>query len=157
MNVQVEGSYLLPAAEYRYRKETKNIVVHCSATREQDIGAEDIRCWHVRDNGWLDIGYHFVVRRDGTIERGRPPNAIGSGVNGRNSDSLHICLIGGADAKGRGVNNFTVAQFDSLITLLREAVKAYPGAEVKGHRDFPGVKKDCPSFDVRPWWAAASR
>lgn len=134
------------------RKRTDFLVVHCAATpKHLDVGAEDIRMWH-RDQGWSDIGYHFVIRRDGKVESGRPESEVGSGVYGHNYNTLHICLVGGIDRAGKSENNFTSSQFDSLKRLLTEKLKVYPGAKVQGHRDFPGVSKDCPSFDTITWW-----
>ena len=76
----------------------KKIIVHCSATpRNKDFSAEDIRDWHVKGNGWDDIGYHFVIRLDGTIEYGRMIDKFGAHVKSHNYDSLGICYIGGMD------------------------------------------------------------
>lgn len=135
------------------RKQTKYIAIHCAATKPtQDIGAKEIRQWHL-DKGWADIGYHFVIRRNGRIETGRQPlESIGAHVAGYNSVSVGICLIGGVDENMKPENNFTPAQFNSLRTLVRDMVKRYPGAKVQGHRDFPNVAKACPSFDAIEWW-----
>ncbi|TBE66388.1 N-acetylmuramoyl-L-alanine amidase [Rhizobium ruizarguesonis] len=133
------------------RKVTSYLVVHCSATQpKMDIGAKEIRQWH-REKGWIDIGYHFVIRRDGTVELGRPENVVGAHVENHNSNSIGICLVGGVDTKGKAENNFTPAQFATLAIKLRELRSKYPGVTVQGHRDFPGAKKDCPSFDTRKW------
>ena len=79
-------------------KKINTIVVHCSATpRHKDFSAEDIRDWHVKGNGWDDIGYHFVIRLDGSIEYGRMVDKYGAHVKGHNYDSLGICYIGGMD------------------------------------------------------------
>lgn len=134
------------------RTKTNNIVLHCSATRGiQDIGAKEIRKWH-KDKGWADIGYHFVIRRNGKIEPGRAENTIGSHVQGHNTDSIGICLVGGLDDKTWApVSNFTAAQWKSLGQLVGTLTKRYPSAKVLGHRDFPKVQKACPCFDARVW------
>lgn len=135
------------------RKVTKFIAIHCAATPPSaDIGAKEIRQWH-RAKGWIDIGYHFVIRRDGRVEKGRPENVVGAHVEGHNSDSIGICLVGGVSegSPSKPQNNFTYAQFAALAELLRDLKTRYPQADVRGHRDFPGVKKACPSFDVRQW------
>lgn len=135
------------------RKSTKYIVLHCAATRpEQDIGAKEIRAWH-KAKGWQDIGYHYVIRRDGTVEKGRSETAIGAHVGGHNSNSLGICLVGGVSSKDFRVaeNNFTPAQWQSLESLVAVLCRKYPGAVIIGHRDFPKVAKACPSFDARMW------
>jgi len=134
------------------RKSTKYLVVHCSATRpSQDIGAKEIRQWH-KNQGWQDIGYHYVIRRDGKVERGRAENLVGSHVAGRNSNSVGVCMVGGVSQKDiKPENNFTPAQFASLKTLLKMLADKYKGAVVLGHRDFPKVSKACPSFDAIAW------
>lgn len=137
------------------RRTTKYIVLHCSATRpNQDVGVKEIRDWHVRGNGWSDVGYHYVIRRSGKIEKGRDENQIGSHVAGHNSNTIGVCLVGGIAATGKGwppENNFTPAQWDALGNLLSDLTRRYPGASILGHRDFPGVNKACPSFDARAW------
>lgn len=135
------------------RKRTDWLVVHASATPPTlDIGAAEIRGWHMQ-KGWSDIGYHFVIRRNGKVEIGRPENQVGSHVAGRNSNSLGICLVGGTDARQRPENNFTAEQWASLQTLLMRLTQKYPGATILGHRDFPGVHKACPCFDAIEWAA----
>lgn len=135
------------------RKQTNHIVVHASATPpSMDIGADEIRRWHVEGNGWSDIGYNAVIRRNGNIEMGRQEGAIGAHAAGYNSDSFAICLVGGTDKAGNAENNFTRDQFESLEIYIRGLIGWHPYAEVLGHRDLPDVTKDCPCFDVRSWW-----
>lgn len=134
------------------RHRTDFIVVHCSATSaSMDIGAEEIRRWH-RERNFIDIGYHYVIRRDGSIESGRDLYVPGAHVSGFNSRSVGICLVGGSSGNGRSENNFTPAQFAALEKIIKDLAKIWPDAIVQGHRDFPNVVKDCPSFDVREWW-----
>jgi hypothetical protein len=136
--------------------DVKYIAVHCAATKaSQDIGATEIDRWH-RAKGWIMIGYHFVIKRDGTVEKGRALDMPGAHVNGFNSVSLGICLVGGLDAAGKSENNFTKAQLAALTKLLATLARQFPAASVQGHRDFPGVKKDCPCFDVRSWLKTVS-
>jgi len=102
------------------------------------------------------IGYHFVIKTDGTVEKGRDGDAIGAHVEGHNANSVGICMVGGVDANdptGKPVNNFTEAQFVALEVLLRRLRMDYPKATIQGHRDFPNVAKACPSFNVKPWLA----
>jgi N-acetyl-anhydromuramyl-L-alanine amidase AmpD len=116
-----------------------------------DIGVAEIRRWHVNDNGWSDVGYHFVIRRNGLVEQGRHLDHEGAHVHGYNDVAVGVCLVGGVDEHGKAENNFTPEQLVSLLKTLR-FLKAYaPDAFIQGHRDFPGVKKDCPSFGVREW------
>lgn len=127
------------------------IAVHCSATRGgQDFTAADIDSWH-RKQGWRQIGYHYVIRLDGTVEKGRPDDMPGAHVTGFNSRSLGVCLIGGVNDTGQPENTFTPAQFKALEALLRKLKKAHPKAVIQGHRDFPRVAKACPSFSVKDW------
>jgi N-acetyl-anhydromuramyl-L-alanine amidase AmpD len=145
------------------RQTTDLIVVHCSATGpDTDIGAADIARWH-RQRGFDTIGYHFVIRRNGTRETGRPENTVGAHVRGHNLNSIGVCLAGGTNATGKPDNNFTAAQFASLEALLNELRGRYPKARIYGHRDLSPDKngdgkitpnefiKACPSFDVAQW------
>lgn len=142
----------------------RRLVVHCSATRPAvDIGAATIDRWH-REMGWSGIGYHFVIRRDGTVEKGRPIERPGSHVKGHNADSLGICMVGGVDDRNRAADNFTHPQYAALRVLLEDLLADFPGADILGHRDLsPDANGDgkidgrdwvkmCPSFDVRQWW-----
>lgn len=135
------------------RKKTNWLVIHCSATRAiQDVGARDIRKWHVEGNGWADIGYHFVIRRSGKVETGRALETIGTHVQGHNTDSVGICLVGGLNnVTFKPENNYTPQQWDALKKLLTTLLKKYPKAKVLGHRDFAGVQKACPCFPARVW------
>lgn len=147
--------------QFNKRPSTDLLVVHCAATKaSMDIGVREIRMWHVQQ-GWLDCGYHFIIRRDGTIEEGRPHDVIGSHVKGRNHDSLGICLAGGIDDKGKPQDNFTDAQKAALQGLLWKMTSglefdgAYKGLPVVGHRDLDAGKA-CPSFDAKAWWKSVT-
>lgn len=136
------------------RKTTDFIAVHCSASLpDPATDAKVIDRWH-RQRGFLMIGYHFVIKTDGTVEPGRDEDSIGAHVEGYNARSIGVCMVGGVDANGpagKPVNNFTPAQFTSLTRLLMELRRKYPKVVIQGHRDFPNVAKACPSFDVKPW------
>lgn len=135
-------------------EDVEYLAVHCAATKpSQDIGVKDIDRWH-RNQGYLKVGYHFVIRRNGQLEQGRPLSERGAHVEGFNHCSVGICLVGGVDEAGKPANNFTPEQLTTLHALLTQLTKAYPQAEVVGHRDFPNVKKACPSFDAKSWWAS---
>ncbi len=125
------------------------LVVHCSATPDdQPLTAQDIHEMHL-GFGWDGIGYHRVIQRDGTVEPGRPDYWVGAHVKGRNTESLGVCLI--------GTDTFTPAQFDALEQVLRTWQARYPDAEILGHRDMGNTDKTCPNFDVRPWWASRNK
>jgi N-acetylmuramoyl-L-alanine amidase len=135
------------------RSHTDFIAVHCSATRpSQQIDVDDMRKWH-KAKGWSDIGYHYVITRAGRVQKGREEDRVGAHVEGYNGRSIGICLVGGVseDDFTKPENNFTPLQMTALRNLLEQLAKRYPGAVVQGHRDFPNVKKACPSFDVRAW------
>lgn len=87
-------------------RKINDLIVHCAATYDtMDIGVKEIRKVHVDENGWKDIGYHFVIRRDGTVEKGRDVSVIGAHVLNHNANSIGICLAGGLSKKdGKTVN-----------------------------------------------------
>lgn len=146
----------LKDSEYSKRPKTDFLVVHCSATKAtQDIGVEQIRQWHIKERGWKDVGYHYVIRRDGTREPGRPTWAQGAHVEGHNNDSLGICLVGGVNEQGAAEKNFTDAQMATLEDTLRLLITySWRDAQVVGHHDIEIVnQKACPSFDAKAWWA----
>ena len=122
------------------------IIVHCSATPAgKDYSAEDIDRWH-RQRGWSGIGYHYVVRLDGNIEKGRPEEKIGAHCQGHNRHSLGICYIGGLSADGsRPQDTRTPEQRASLHALLKSLHDSYPRALIVGHNIFS--PKSCPCFD----------
>jgi len=129
------------------------IVIHCSATKEdQNFNVEDIRRWH-RQRGWMDVGYHFVITRDGEVQTGRPHDVPGAHARGFNHVSLGICLIGGVESDGKTPeSNYTAFQWKELERLVADLLKLHPDAKVLGHRDLPNVNKACPSFDAVDWW-----
>lgn len=118
----------------------KYLVVHCSdSPDDENIGAREIHALH-QSFGWHGCGYHRVIRRDGTVESGRPDYWIGAHVYGHNEESLGVCLIGRKE--------FTDAQFNALEELLRSWQTDYPKAQILGHCDFVTTTKTCPNFDV---------
>ena len=133
------------------------IVVHCSAVKPDQLSsAAQIDSWH-RERGFhLGIGYHYVIRRDGTIEPGRPEWMIGAHchVKGHhyNSHSIGICYEGGLDARGqpddtRTAAQKTAAQKKTMRQLLEDLHQRYPRAMIVGHRDL-SHDRDCPCFDA---------
>lgn len=154
---------------FKDRSATLGLTVHCSASKPgQNWGAIEVDRMH-RRNGWLCIGYHFVIDRSGIIHAGRPMNARGAHcrAGGRNDTHISACLIGGvaenpvAHVPGSPWNgsdaeaNFTSAQGESLSALSGFLMEAYGFTEddIEGHRDVPGVRKACPSFNVEKFLA----
>lgn len=126
-------------------REITRIIVHCSDTpASMDIGVDEIRKWH-KEKGWSDIGYHFVIRRNGTIETGRPIEIPGAHVKGHNHDSIGICLIGG----GGGKFDFTQCQFSSLTALI-EVIDPFGKMTLHAHNEYS--PKSCPAFSVKEWF-----
>ena len=123
------------------------IIIHCSATPAgKDYTVDDIRWWH-KQQGWTDIGYHYVIYRDGTIHEGRSIDIAGAHCTGHNTHSIGVCYIGGVQRNGKTPSDTrTHAQKEALARLLGELKVIYPIARIHGHRDF--ANKACPSFDA---------
>ena len=134
----------------RERQSTDFLVVHCSATKpSMDIGKKEIDRWH-RERGFFCIGYHFVIRRDGSVEEGRPLMQPGAHVQGINDRSVGVCMVGGVAEDGKTPDpNFTPEQWDTLTVLLKGLKEKFPHAKIKGHNEF--ANKACPSFSVQDW------
>lgn len=134
------------------REETKYIVIHCSQTRpSQNIGVREIDRWH-RERGWLSCGYGKVIKRDGTVEQGRPDDAFQAHVKGYNHIAYGLCVIGGSTEKdvNKPEDNFTGEQWESLKKVLEELVLKYPEARIVGHYELD-ERKTCPNFNVREY------
>ncbi|MBP2653366.1 MAG: N-acetylmuramoyl-L-alanine amidase [Firmicutes bacterium] len=126
-----------------YRGETDYLIVHHEASAG-DVGAERVHRQHL-NLGWAGIGYHYVIRFDGTIERGRPRDAIGSHAQGLNYCSVGISLSGNCQD-----NEPTAEQIEVLPKLLADLKDNWPDAQIIGHREVaeivsdPGLATDCP-------------
>lgn len=111
-----------------------------------ELDAETIRSWHLA-RGWSDIGYHYVVKLDGTIESGRPLHRVGAHVKGHNDDSIGICYVGGLDAAGGPKNTLNLLQRDSIQRICYALCIAFNQSfELHAHNEYSN--KACPSFDV---------
>lgn len=129
------------------RRRINEIIVHCTATPEgRDYTVADIRQMH-KAQGWVDIGYHYLIYRDGSIHEGRNVDLVGAHCQGHNAQSIGVCYVGGVARDGKTPKDTrTQAQKDALIHLLMQLVCLYPDATIRGHRDF--AAKACPSFDA---------
>ena len=138
-----------------------SIIVHCSATKAgQDFTATDIDRWH-RERGFNGIGYHYVIRLDGKLEKGRDVALAGAHCKGWNERSVGICYIGGLDENGRPTDTRTNAQKRVLYQIIMDLQREYNILQVLGHRDTsPDLNGDgviepyeyvkaCPCFDVK--------
>lgn len=94
-------------------------------------------------------GYHFIIKPDGEVVSLLSIEQVSNGVQGFNHESINISYIGGIDEKVIPKDNRTLAQKASLLKLLTELRQKFPKAIIQGHRDFPNVKKACPSFDAK--------
>ena len=132
------------------RKSTDYIVIPCAATKaSMDIGLTEIRKWHVQDNGWPDVGYHYIIRRNGEVELGRSNRDTGAHAAGYNHKSVSLCMVGGMAEDNSAENNFTAQQWTALLDLVKQLKTNYPDAEIIGHNEIS--EKECPSFDVQKW------
>ena len=124
------------------------VIVHCADTPESmDIGYKEIYKWHVEENGWDDVGYHYIIRRDGIVERGRGESVAGAHCRGKNQSSIGICLV--------GRNRFTREQFHSLRQLVDDIEARYSIKEVTGHYKYSD--KTCPNINVEEWYKEYER
>lgn len=133
------------------KRKINEIILHCSATAEgKDYTVADIRRWHVQGNGWRDIGYHYIIYRDGTIHLGRPVEEVGAHTTNHNAHSIGICYIGGCGADGKTPKDTrTPAQKEAMYTLCKVLCDTLGITKISGHRDY--AAKACPSFDVQAW------
>lgn len=145
------GQVLDPSNFYKTNRKIKKIIVHCSATNNtKNFDAHDIDRWHL-NRGFAGIGYHYVVLRDGTLQKGRWTDAVGAHASGHNNDTIGICYIGGLDGKGRvAMDGLTPKQHKTLITTLKTLMGLYGlyPADVLGHNELPKVTKSCPCLNM---------
>jgi hypothetical protein len=140
-------------------RKINEVIIHCSATRAAwmaDRMAVDkvveIRRWHVEERGWSDIGYHWLIDRNGATIAGRAERRAGAHVKGHNDDTIGVCLIGGHGSSSTDAfsDHFTVAQDAALRTLLKGLSARYPGiSKISGHNQY--AAKACPGFQVPEW------
>ncbi len=124
------------------------IIIHCSATPEgKDFTVDDIRRWHLARH-FADIGYHYVIYRDGSVYKGRAENITGAHCLGHNAHSIGICYIGGVAKDGKTPKDTrTPQQKQALRQLVQQFQFVYPHATVHGHYEYSN--KACPSFNVQ--------
>lgn len=146
-------------------RELNRIIVHCTATKAEWLSGQplavkiaEIRRWHTDPpskggRGWSDIGYHFLIDRDGKIGRGRAVEKIGAHVRGHNKDSIGIALIGGhgAGADDSPEDHFTDQQLAALRGLIEDLKGKYGDLRVVGHNRY--ANKGCPGFRAAKWYA----
>ena len=129
----------------------KYIVVHCTATPSTTT-VESIKKYWKEQRGWGDTpGYHYLIQRNGNLIKLLEENKNSFGVYAHNDNCISIAYIGGIDKDGKPQDNRSDSQKHAMFDLIVSLTEKYPQAEVLGHRDFAGVKKACPSFDVKKW------
>lgn len=145
----------------RSRRRIDLILVHCTATPEgKDYTVNQIREWHTapkpKGNGWSDIGYHYIIYRDGSVHLGRDVDIAGAHCEGYNANSIGIVYVGGLEnVPGKKVSELkakdtrTEAQKLALLDLLVKLRALYPNAKIAGHRNYDKKGKACPSFDAK--------
>lgn len=135
------------------------IIVHCTATRPAWMLASktsekvaEVRRWHVEDRGWKDIGYHFLIDRDGTVAEGRPLDQVGAHTQGHNTGTVGISLFGGhgSAATDKFSAHYTPEQDKALRALIENISAAYKITKVSGHNEY--AAKACPGFNVPTWF-----
>lgn len=153
---------LIPQRLKKSERKITEIIIHCSATPDgKDYTVDDIRRWH-KQRGYSDVGYHYIVYRNGILAQGRDVNIIGAHAAGHNAHSIGICYIGGMNAENtQPEDTRTLRQKARLLSLLVDLRKLYPNARIVGHRDLSEDKngdgiidssewmKACPSFDAK--------
>jgi N-acetyl-anhydromuramyl-L-alanine amidase AmpD len=136
------------------------IIVHCTATRPDWWSTRstaqkvaEIKRWHVQDRGWSDIGYHFLIDRDGKVVAGRPLQTVGAHTQGHNTGTIGISLFGGhgSAATDAFFENYTPQQDKALRDLITHLRASYPTiTKVSGHNEY--AAKACPGFNVPKWY-----
>lgn len=141
------------------------IIVHCTDTRPNWWAdrtsiekVAEVRRWHVEDRGWSDIGYHYLIDRDGTVVEGRPLDCVGAHVKGHNAGTVGISLFGGhgGTATDDFLDNFTEDQERALSNLILKLQNDYPAiTKISGHNQY--ANKACPTFSVPAWREGARK
>jgi N-acetylmuramoyl-L-alanine amidase len=135
------------------------IIVHCTATRPDWWAGKrtsekvaEIKRWHVQDRGWSDIGYHYLIDRDGTVANGRPIEKVGAHVAGHNTGTIGISLFGGHGSAetDQFADHYTPAQEAALRKLIADLRKRFGVLKITGHNQY--AAKACPGFNVPDWF-----
>lgn len=128
-------------------REIKRIILHCTATVEGlELKASTIDLWH-KKRGWSEIGYHYVLYADGTIETGRDIRKKGAHAKGHNYDSVGVAYVGGIDKNKTPKDTMTMQQEMAFLHLVNSLRVVFGDMSVHGHNEFSS--KACPSFDVQ--------
>lgn len=134
-------------------RKINEIIIHCTATpADRDVTVAQLRRYHTETLGWRDIGYHYVVYRDGSVATGRPLGMAGAHCRGHNRNSIGVAYVGGLTARGgHAADTRTARQRTAMEALVNRLLERFPGATVRGHCDF--ATKSCPCFDATAEYA----
>ena len=139
-------------------RDITGIIIHATATRPAwmhgasiALKVAEVRRWHVKDRGWSDIGYHFLIDRDGKVAAGRSLERTGAHVAGHNTGTIGVAMFGGHGSTERDAfaDNFTPAQDAALRQLLADLQERFGPVEITGHNQY--AAKACPGFHVPSW------
>jgi N-acetyl-anhydromuramyl-L-alanine amidase AmpD len=144
-------------------RDINGLIIHATATRaawwlgeRTSAKVNEVKRWHMDERGWSDIGYHFLIDRDGTVAKGRPIERTGAHVRGKNTGTIGISLFGGhgGSESDKFADNFTAEQDTALRGLIADLKARFGDVSVTGHNEY--AAKACPCFDVASWLASAS-
>ena|SRR3990172_1240520 len=127
---------------HKEMRKIDNIIIHHSGNTDTP---EKIRELHVEKNGWDDIGYHFMISREGQVFTGRKLETIGAHVKRFNESSIGICLLGNFD--NEEPQESQLLALNNLINNLMEEIGLEDSC-IKLHRDFEDVEKSCPGKNI---------
>jgi N-acetylmuramoyl-L-alanine amidase len=132
------------------RTTTDTIVIHCTQTPpNMDVDVDKVTEWH-KDRGFDTIGYHYLIKRDGTLQVGRDEDAVGAHAVAVNGTSIGVALAGGGTSSMGWENNFTPVQFETLKSIILKLKDKYNIEKIIGHYQVDDGK-ECPSFNVPGW------
>lgn len=130
------------------KRKIEYIIVHCTAGN-QNQSVFSLCRWFLNGRGWSEPGYHFIINKSGLVIPLEPLETVVNGAKGYNQNGIHVAWVGGVDSTGKPTDNRTIQQKASLQFLLNELHRKFPDAKIRGHRELPGVQKECPCFDVK--------
>ena len=127
------------------------IVIHCSATREdRTLTPDDLDTSH-RRRGFNGTGYHYYIRKDGTVHLTRPLERVGAHAKGFNASSIGVCYEGGLDCRGRPADTRTPEQRAALQLLVHQLLAKFPHCRVCGHRDLSPDRNGNGEIEPEEW------
>ena len=143
---------LIPARLKTSKRHINEIIIHCTDTEEgRNYTIDDVRQWHTlpppKGRGWSDVGYHYLIYRNGSVVAGRDVDTAGAHCKGHNSYSIAVCYVGGRGRDGKCRDTRTLQQRAAMNNLLIELRMRYPQAVIVGH-SFWDPSKECPCFDA---------